>query len=192
MLYKNIEHQAQGIPHPNHTRTKLRLAFPLKEQHQRSQPYVVNQYLAEYQALKGSTTYFLEHQAQKKLSVDVVEQAFIGHPTLQLFRRAILRFGPTCNALIYAESLLNLSLFTAYQKRALMRGSIAIGKLLDPQQLGLIQKNDIHEQWIHTPDELNTRYPFALMRHYHLLYQGEVCAEIREVLNHESLQRIDD
>jgi len=191
MLHKNIELNAQVSSYRSHNRTRLEQGLQLSRQHLSNESFIVNQYLAQYRNLCGSTTYFLEQHANKRLIVDVLEQAFTGRNNLKLFRRSILHFGRQHNALVYAESALYLSQLTPPQKQALMRGRTAIGKLLDPTKRGLIEKHDVDCHWIPAPTELNTRYPYALMRHYQLLYQGAVCADIREVLNHESLQRIE-
>jgi chorismate-pyruvate lyase len=147
--------------------------------------------LAEYLALQGSTTFFLQAVSGTAVEVEVLHQFVEKHPEKGeiLRRHSRLYVGDERNVILVAESAVRLSFLDACQQQKLIGCEEGIGKLLDPGNRGLLEKNDIQVLRVHAPSSLRTRLDWAISRHFALKYRGVDCAEIREILNNESLER---
>lgn len=143
-------------------------------------------------ALQGSTTYFLESRADAPIEVDVLDQTRAvdrdGRDVLHRVSRLYLH-TPT-RALVVAEADIYLDGLAPALRDALCARSTGIGKLLDPDNRGLIGKLDLGADVVVAPAALQTRCTWALRRHYRLRFADAVCADIRETFNDESLERL--
>jgi chorismate-pyruvate lyase len=150
-----------------------------------------SQRLIEYLALRGSTTFFLQAVSGSHVHVEVLNQ-FVEHRSDKgdiLYRHSRLYAGQPCNIVLVAQSAIQLSLLTSSQKQSLIDCEEGIGKLLDPDNRGWLEKNDIHTLRVDAPRSLQTRLDWAISRHFELKFRGMHCGEIRETLNNESLER---
>lgn len=147
--------------------------------------------LAEYLALRGSTTFFLQTFLIDPVEVDVLHQSIAPHPDLGdvLYRRSRLYVRDIRNIILVAESAITLSFLDEAQRRRLIERAEGIGKLLDPGNRDLLQKRDIEVRRIPAPRSLQTTSEWAISRRFVLNFNGTDCGEIREILNNESLER---
>ncbi|ALN59783.1 hypothetical protein GLE_4442 [Lysobacter enzymogenes] len=147
--------------------------------------------LAEYLALQGSTTFFLQAVSGHPVEVEVLHQSVETHPSRGdiLRRHARLYVRHARNIVLVAKSEIALSRLDPGQRRKLIERSEGIGKLLDPGNLGLLEKNDIEVSRVPAPHSLQTASDWAVSRYFSLKFNGECCGEIREILNNESLER---
>ena len=145
--------------------------------------------LIEYLAMQGSTTFFLQAVSGMVVEVEVLQQHIERHPgngdILRRLSRLYVRSER--NVLLVAESTVQLSFFDARQRQRLIDGKEGIGKLLDPDNDGLLEKNDIEVMCVHAPPSLRTDQDWAISRHLALKFRSEYCADIREIVNNESL-----
>lgn len=148
--------------------------------------------LSEYLALTGSTTFFLGAFSEASVKVQVLRQYFErdanGERVLRRLSRLYLRRSD--EPVVVADSTVAMARLTPSQQERLISKNEGIGKLLDPDNLGLIEKCDIEVVRVRAPRSLRTRSRWAICRRFALLYNGAACAEIREVLNNESLGRL--
>lgn len=104
----------------------------------------VSERLTEYLALQGSTTFFLQAVSGTAVEVDVLHQYVQQSPDkgeiLHRFSRLYVRHAH--NIVVVAESVVRLCFFDAAQQRKLIACKDGIGKLLDPTNSGLLQKDD--------------------------------------------------
>lgn len=147
--------------------------------------------LAEYLALQGSTTFFLQAVCGHPVEVEVLHQSIETHPDLGdiLRRHSRLYVRHARNIVLVAKSEIALSRLDPNQRQKLIERSEGIGKLLDPGNLGLLEKNDIEVSRVPAPRSLQTASDWAVSRYFSLKFNGERCGEIREILNNESLER---
>lgn len=147
--------------------------------------------LIEYLAMQGSTTFFLQTASGMTVEVEVLHQHIEKHPGNGDILRRTSRLYVRCarNIILVAESTVQLSFFDARQRQRLMDGGEGIGKLLDPDNSGLLEKNDIEVMRVHAPSSLRTDQEWAISRHFALKFRGAHCADIREIVNNESLGR---
>jgi chorismate-pyruvate lyase len=152
---------------------------------------VFSERVTAYLALRGSTTFFLQAVSGMTVEVDVLHQHIEKHPDKGeiLHRLSRLYVRNTRNIILVAESVVQLSFLDVGQRRKLIGREEGIGKLLDPGNLGLLEKNDIGITRVHAPASLRTSLDWAISRHFALKYNGVHCAEIREIINNESLER---
>lgn len=147
--------------------------------------------LTEYLAMQGSTTFFLQAIAGMTVEVEVLHQYVENLPDkgdiLRRFSRLYVRHAR--NIILVAESAVRLSFLDTRQQQKLIDGEEGIGKLLDPGNRGLLEKNDIETMRVHAPSSLRTELSWAISRHFALKFKGVHCAEIREIVNNESLGR---
>ncbi|MFZ2754077.1 MAG: hypothetical protein WAZ48_11590 [Lysobacteraceae bacterium] len=147
--------------------------------------------LTEYLALQGSTTFFLQAVSGMAVDVDVLHQHVEKHPgkgdILHRFSRLYVRHER--NVIVVAESVVQLSFLDSLQRRKLIDREEGIGKLLDPEHRGLLEKSDIAVMRVCAPPTLHTDLDWAISRHFALKFKGVQCAEIRELVNNESLER---
>jgi chorismate-pyruvate lyase len=147
--------------------------------------------LTEYLALQGSTTFFLQAVSGMTVEVEVLHQYVEKRPdktdVLHRFSRLYVRHAR--NIILVAESAVLLSFLDTRQQQKLIEGREAIGKLLDPENRGLLEKDDIETICVHAPPSLDTDLNWAISRHFALKFKGIHCAEIREIVNNESLDR---
>ncbi|MBA2239210.1 MAG: hypothetical protein H0W24_11005 [Lysobacter sp.] len=150
-----------------------------------------SQRLTDYLALQGSTTFFLQALSGTAVEVDVLHQCVEPCPdkgdVLRRFSRLYVRHAH--NVLVVAESAVCLSFFDSGQQERLIARKHGIGKLLDPTNCGLLQKVDIETSRVHAPPSLRTDLDWAISRHFALRFKGVHCAEIREIVNDQSLER---
>ncbi|WP_086933449.1 chorismate pyruvate-lyase family protein [Agarilytica rhodophyticola] len=147
--------------------------------------------LQKYLKLDGSTTYFLQALSSKEVRVEVLQQVINikGQNRKTLKRTSILYFEETKNILVVAKSSIFLENFTKQQQQKLIEKSEGIGKILDPNNIGLIKKQDISTSYIEAPKTIKTNDKTAICRRFILLYKEKPCAEISEIVNNESLAR---
>jgi chorismate-pyruvate lyase len=147
--------------------------------------------LAEYLALHGSTTFFLQTVSGHPVEVDVVRQSIESHPERGeiLRRHSRLYVRHARNIILVAEASISLSRLAADQRQRLIERTEGIGKLLDPDNLGLLEKRDIETLRVPAPPGLQTTSDWAISRYFALAFNGVHCGEIRETLNEESLER---
>jgi hypothetical protein len=152
---------------------------------------VFSERLAEYLALRGSTTFFLQSVSGATVGVEVLHQHVENSQAKGdiLHRLSRLHVRGAHNIVLVAESAVQLRFLDALQRQKLIGREEGIGKLLDPDNRGLIEKIDIDVKRIQAPTDLRTDLDWAVSRHFALNYNGIVCAEIREVVNNESLGR---
>jgi chorismate-pyruvate lyase len=147
--------------------------------------------LTEYLALQGSTTFFLQAISGMTVEVEVLHQYVEKLPDkgdiLRRLSRLYVRHAR--NIILVAESAVQLSFLDARQQQTLIARKEGIGKLLDPGNCGLLKKNDIETVRVHAPSSLHTNLDWAISRHFALKFKGVHCAEIRELVNNESLER---
>lgn len=152
---------------------------------------VFSERLTEYLALQGSTTFFLQAVSGMAVEVDVLHQHVEKHPCkgdiLRRLSRLYVRHAR--NIILVAESAVQLCFLDAGQRKSLVACEQGIGKLLDPGNRGLLEKQDIETIRVHAPDILQTDLDWAISRHFALKFRGVDCAEIREIVNNESLER---
>lgn len=147
--------------------------------------------LIEYLALQGSTTFFLQAVSGMAVEVEVLRQHIeTCHEKGDVLRRlSRLYVRRTRNVVLVAESAVQLSFFDARQQQRLIGREEGIGKVLDPANCGLLEKNDIEVVCVYPPASLQTSLDWAISRHFALKFKGVHCAEIREIVNNESLER---
>ncbi|MDQ3510097.1 MAG: hypothetical protein M3414_00105 [Pseudomonadota bacterium] len=147
--------------------------------------------LTEYLALQGSTTFFLQAVSGTAVEVDVLHQYVEKRPDkgdiLRRLSRLYVRHAH--NIIVVAESAVLLSFFDTAQRQKLIACKDGIGKLLDPANSGLLLKDDIETIRVHAPPSLRTDLDWAISRHFALKFKGVHCAEIREIVNNQSLER---
>ncbi|SDZ01442.1 chorismate lyase [Lysobacter sp. yr284] len=150
-----------------------------------------SQRLADYLALQGSTTFFLQTFCGHPVEVEVLHQCVQAHPGRGdvLHRHSRLYVQHARNIILVAESQIALSRLDPGQRRKLIDGTHGIGKLLDPGNRGLLEKGDIEVSRVPAPRSLQTASDWAVSRYFALKLNGERCGEIREILNNESLER---
>ncbi|MBN8213872.1 MAG: hypothetical protein J0M09_13205 [Xanthomonadales bacterium] len=153
--------------------------------------FAFSERLTEYLALQGSTTFFLQAVSGMAVEVDVLHQHVENHPgngdILHRFSRLYVRHER--NVIVVAESVVQLSFLDTRQRQKLIDREEGIGKLLDPEHLGLLEKSDIAIVCVRAPLTLHTDLDWAISRHFALKFNGVQCAEIREFVNNESLER---
>jgi hypothetical protein len=157
--------------------------------------WVFSEALAEFLRLKSSTTFFLESRSAYDSGVEVeVLQQVCEHRAAEggavLRRMSRLYLHTPEHALLVADATIFLSNLPQSYHSALIAGQIGIGKVLDPDNLGLIEKQDVETQIVSAPAALRTRCDWAVSRLYRLRFNGVCCAEIREMCNDESLARL--
>lgn len=147
--------------------------------------------LTEYLALQGSTTFFLQAVSGMTVEVEVLHQYVEKFPDKGDILRRISRLSVrhARNIILVAESAIQLSFLDARQQQTLIARKEGIGKLLDPGNRGLLKKNDIETLRVHAPPSLHTNLDWAISRHFALKFKDVHCAEIRELVNNESLER---
>ena len=147
--------------------------------------------LAEYLALRGSTTFFLQTVSGHPVEVEVLHQTIEAHPERGeiLRRHSRLYVRHVRNIILVAESSISLSRLDANLRRGLIERSEGIGKLLDPDNHGLLEKRDIETLRVPAPSGLQTTSDWAISRYFALTFNGVQFGEIRETLNDESLER---
>lgn len=152
---------------------------------------VFSERLTEYLALQGSTTFFLQAVSGAAIEVEVLHQHVESHPDKGDILRRLSRLyvRHTRNIILVAESAVQLSFLDARQQQSLIACKEGIGKLLDPGNRGLLEKSDIETMRVHAPTILQTELDWAISRHFALKFNGIDCAEIREIVNNESLER---
>jgi chorismate-pyruvate lyase len=147
--------------------------------------------LTDYLALQGSTTFFLQAVSGMAVEVEVlhqyVEKRSDKGDLLRRLSRLYVRHAR--NIIVVADSTVQLSFLDSRQRQTLIARKEGIGKLLDPGNLGLLEKSDIETMRVHAPLSLQTNMDWAISRHFALKYKGAHCAEIREIVNNESLDR---
>ena len=147
--------------------------------------------LIEYLALQGSTTFFLQAVSGMAVEVEVLHQYVEKLPDkgdiLRRLSRLYVRHAR--NIILVAESAVELSFLDARQQQTLIARKEGIGKVLDPGNRGLLKKNDIETLHVRAPPSLHTNLDWAISRHFGLKFKGIHCAEIRELVNNESLER---
>lgn len=151
--------------------------------------------LAEFIQLKGSTTFYLESRSafNTEVEVEVLEQSIEAAPSAggEVLRRVSrLYLHHPEHALVVAESRIFLAKLPQCYRDALAARSTGIGKVLDPNNLGLIEKQDIDTVIVRAPHLLRTQCDWAVSRLYRLWFNGVCCAEIRETCNDQSLARL--
>lgn len=152
----------------------------------------VSGHLADYLALPGSTTYFLEQRAGRRIGVEVLEQR-TEHESPRgavLHRRSRLYLDAPENALLIADAEVLLDRLAPAQRARALDGSEGLGRLLDPDNRGRLHKRDLEIVWLPAPILLRVKARWAVARRFDLLIEGEPCARIREILSHESLARL--
>ena len=152
---------------------------------------VFSERLTEYLALQGSTTFFLQAVSGMAVEVEVLDQYVEKLPDKGdiLHRISRLYVRHARNIILVAESAIQLSFLDARQQQTLIARKEGIGKLLDPGNHGLLKKNDIETLRVHAPLSLHTHLDWAISRHFALKFKGVQYAEIRELVNNESLER---
>lgn len=147
--------------------------------------------LAEYLALQGSTTFFLQTVSGHPVEVEVLHQSIEAHPHRGdiLRRHSRLYVRHARNIILVAESEIVLSRLDPDHRQKLIERTEGIGKLLDPGNLGLLEKRDIEVVRVPAPLSLQTASDWAVSRYFSLTLNGEHWGEIRETLNNESLER---
>ncbi len=147
--------------------------------------------LAEYLALRGSTTFFLQTFSGHPVEVEVLHQTIEADPHQGeiLRRHSRLYVRHVRNIILVAESSISLSRLDANLRRGLIERSEGIGKLLDPDNHGLLEKRDIETLRVPAPAGLQTVSDWAISRYFALTFNGVQFGEIRETLNDESLER---
>ncbi len=152
---------------------------------------VFSERLTDYLALQGSTTFFLQAVSGAAVEVEVLHQHVENRPdTGDILRRlSRLYVRHARNIILVAESTVALSFLDARQQRILIDRKEGIGKLLDPGNRGLLEKIDIQTVRVQAPPSLGTDLDWAVSRHFALKFKGVHCAEIREIVNNESLER---
>jgi chorismate-pyruvate lyase len=147
--------------------------------------------LAEYMALQGSTTFFLETISGMPVEVEVLHQSIETHPDDGdiLRRHSRLYVRHVQNIILVAESTIRLALLDPAQRGKLLGRKEGIGKMLDPRNRGLLEKSDIEIICVDAPPSLETQSKWAIARYFALRFNGVQYGEIREILNNESLER---
>lgn len=151
--------------------------------------------LTEFLQLRGSTTFYLEARSafRTEVDVEVLEQSIEAEPSMggEVLRRVSrLYLHQPEHALVVAEATIYLAKLPKRYHDALIARAIGIGKVLDPNNLGLIEKQDIDAVIVRAPSLLRTHCGWAVSRLYRLWFDGACCAEIREICNDESLARL--
>ncbi len=152
----------------------------------------VSGHLADYLALPGSTTYFLEQRAGRRIGVEVLQQRTEHEPSrgAVLHRRSRLYLDAPDNALLIADAEVLLDRLAPMQRARALDGSEGLGRLLDPDNRGRLHKRDLEIVWLPAPILLRVGAGWAVARRFDLLMEGEPCARIREILSRESLARL--
>ncbi|GAB6417388.1 hypothetical protein bcgnr5379_61500 [Bacillus cereus] len=147
--------------------------------------------LADYLALQGSTTFFLQTISGHPVEVEVLQQSIETHPHRGdiLHRHSRLYVRHPRNIILVAESEIALSRLDPEQREKLIERIEGIGKLLDPGNLGLLEKRDIEVARVPAPHTLQTASDWAVSRYFSMTINGVHYGEIREILNNESLER---
>jgi chorismate-pyruvate lyase len=148
--------------------------------------------LGDYLALSGSTTYFLERHAGRRVGVEVLAQR-IEYDQARgnvLHRASRLYLDMPRNALLLADVEVFLDRLSTSQRDSMLDGHEGLGRLLDPHNHGHLRKRDLEVAWVPAPPLLCVAGTHALARLFELLMEGEACARIREIVNEESLARL--
>ena len=147
--------------------------------------------LADYLALQGSTTFFLQTISGHPVEVEVLQQSIETHPHRGdiLHRHSRLYVRHPRNIILVAESEIALSRLDPEQREKLIERIEGIGTLLDPGNLGLLEKRDIEVARVPAPHTLQTASDWAVSRYFSMTINGVHYGEIREILNNESLER---
>jgi len=147
--------------------------------------------LADYLALQGSTTFFLQSVSGHPVEVEVLQQSIEADPRQGdvLRRHSRLYVRHARNIILVAESQIVLSRLDPDHRQKLIERSEGIGKLLDPGNRGLLEKRDIEVARVPAPHSLQTASNWAVSRYFSLSFNGQPYGEIREILNNESLER---
>lgn len=148
--------------------------------------------LADYVALSGSTTHFLERIAGRPVSVQVLEQRALQDTNRGevLYRRSRLYLDAPSNALLIADVEVLLDRLTADERLRALRGHEGLGRLLDPNNRGRLRKRDLEQIWLPAPPLLCVGDTRALARSFELLIDDLPCAWIREIVSPASLARL--
>lgn len=148
--------------------------------------------LGEYLALSGSTTYFLERHAGRRVGVEVLAQR-MEHDQARgnvLHRASRLYLDMPRNALLIADAEVFLDRLSTSLRDSMLDGHEGLGRLLDPHNRGHLRKRDLDVTWVVAPPLLCVASTRAVARSFELLMEGEACARIREIVNEESLARL--
>jgi chorismate-pyruvate lyase len=148
--------------------------------------------LSDYLALSGSTTYFFERLAGRRVSVQVLEQRAQQDPHRGevLHRRSRLYLDAPSNALLIADVEVLLDRLAPDERLRVLRGHEGLGRLLDPDNRGRLRKRDLEQVWLPTPPLLCVGDTRALARTFELLIDDLSCAWIREIVSPASLARL--
>jgi acyl-coenzyme A synthetase/AMP-(fatty) acid ligase/chorismate-pyruvate lyase len=150
--------------------------------------------LAQFLQLKKSTTYFFEALTGRiaNIVVDYQEMVEGNDGKRRLERHARMFCSGLSFPVMYAHCLLELDELTEAELAAILEGKQPLGKILDPNNVGLIAKQQPHFSCSERPEH-STRLGTRLLPSYTLSYRFEVGGRnigcISETVNEESVSR---
>ena len=141
----------------------------------------------------GSTTFFLEQLAGRRINVVVILQKILEeHGVAQLYRESLLYCITSDSPILFSVCLLDLEAFLPQELEQLWAGSRPLGKIVDPDNAGQLRK--VNSSWDsrfdpHLSGKLKTNTMLCYTRHYDLFVSDRRVGKISEGFNEGSIAR---